>query len=473
MREPNRRILSTNRRRATAGMAGLLVTAAVLMMVASSAWASGTRIRSMGGRFVLPSAGTNFNISTAPEMAEAWLAYDDEINIFMLPATLTKYGNRAMFDELSIAAENGDPTVLGEYPRARFGFHLNLTEYTVLALYGSNADVGVAAITPNTNFGGPSAGGYTTADAAANGEGVDLSADLKLSMLIAHDLGGVRLGLAFNVWGDSFSIEAPDDQAAQVDALVIDFDLGLGLDFTGDNSLDIGLGLRFADFTSTGTFAVGGVPQEVNFFEPETNFGIELNARGVINFFQGMQLIPFAQFIFEREGITDVFPADQQNRRFADTDHFGIELGVNLKIEPFENVFIYPTLGMRFDLIMTETESGDLVDDRRFAVPYYGFGLDARIWDWFAWRMGARQYMVFDQDASTIVVNETTTAETDQRDHDVLTTFDMGFALFFGETDNFILEFHMNPDILLNGPNLVSGVVTDNFMFDAAVKYLW
>lgn len=441
-----------------------LAASSLVALGASNASATGTRLRSMGAIHGVPTAG--MNLTAYPVFAEAWLAYEDEANIFYLPATLTRYGNRVMIDELS-----GNYAEFGNaYPRARFGFHYNITDFTVLAFYGSNADVSVASTRPFTNAGGPSAGDHTIS--AGEAGNVDLTADLKGSIVFAHDLGGIRLGMAFNAWGDSLQVEAPAGAVSDISVMVIDFDLGFGLDFTGNNSLDFGLGMKFSTFDATTSQVNEGAPQEITLYEPETNFGIEFNFRGIFNFFQGMQIIPFAQVVFEREGLTDSFPANTTDRPFADSDHFGIEVGVNLKIEPFENVFIYPTLGMRFDLYTVATNVGDIVDDRRFTLPYYGFGLDARIWDWFAFRMGARQFIVFDKNAEVIVTNGGNN-ESDVRDSDVITTFHTGFGLYFGETDNWIIEAHMSPDFFLNGPNVISGNQTGQFALDAAIKYVW
>jgi hypothetical protein len=421
----------------------------------------------MGGFHGSPGAG--FQITGYPQFAESWLSYEDEVNIFALPATLTRYGNRAMFDEVS-----GNYEEFGNaYPRARFGFHYSITDYTVLAFYGSNADTGVASSRPYTNADRPSAADHASGGASAEELArLDLTADLKGSILFAHDLGGVRLGLAFNAWGDSLQIQAPDSAVSDVSVLTIDFDLGLGLDFTGDNSIDFGLGLKFSTFDATSTISVAGAPQEVTLFEPETNFGIDFNFRGVFSFFQGTQIVPFAHIMFERQGITDTFPANQTDRPFADSDHFAFEAGVNLKIEPFDKVYIYPVLGVRFDLFTVATNLGDIVDDRRFTLPYYGFGLDARIWDWFAFRMGARQFIIFDKEAESLVGAGGNNSESDVRDSDVVTTFHTGFGLYFGETDNFVIEGHLNPSFFLNGPNVISGNA-GQFNFDFAIKYLW
>ena len=41
-------------------------------------------------------------------------------------------------------------------------------------------------------------------------------------------------------------------------------------------------------------------------------------------------------------------------------------------------------------------------DDTRFTLPFYGFGVDARVWKWFAFRFGARQYVMSASEGSQI-----------------------------------------------------------------------
>lgn len=450
----------SNRILAVAIMSGLL------LVCAGSAFATGTRLNSMGA------AGAYF-VGEFPVFVTGNLAIEDEANIFQLPATLTKYGNRVMIDELQGTFDT--------FGGARFGIHYSISDYTVLAVYGSNVDAGVGLGAP---FGAPYqptspflAGGQTTAAAAAgvgnpagdaSGGNPDLTADYKGSIMFAHDIGGFRFGAGIHIFGDSAKVEAPNEAIQDIGVLVMDFDLGVGFDFMGDNSLDFGIGIKF------GTFDYILPPQEKEYYGPETNFAIDLTGRGILNFFQGTQIIPYGQILYEVQGLTDTDPPPGQQGQFGDYSHFGLELGVDLKIEPFERVYIYPGFGFRLDTWKVAALGGNEPEiDRRLALPYYGFGLDARIWDWFVFRMGARQYVLFDKEG-TFVSGGT---ETDTRDAKVITTFDTGFSLIFGENDNWIIDAHLQPEFFLNGPSIISGNATTDGVghmnIDVALKYTW
>ena len=452
-----------------------LVAAAALMLLAPlDATAGGSRVNSMGATL---------------GYTDGYLAFEDEVNVFDLPATLTKFGNRVMIDELSGAG--------AAFPNSRFGFHYSLSDYTVIAAYGSNVDGGIGLSLPWNRIGiGPglmgsrasAAGGVVgvapvvgaplganAAGAAGDGSS-DLTANHKATILFAHDIGGFRFGVGLGFYGDSLQVESPNAALRDLSVFVMNVNLGLGFDFMGENSIDFGIGIDF------GTFDDVAGPQELEQFAPDTMFGIKLRGRGVINFFQGTQLVPYGSVELNFEGLKNAQPGQNATGSYR---NIAFELGIALKVEPFEKVYIYPLLGMRYDDWVVEDNQNVLSDDRRWTLPYYGFGLDARIWDWFAFRMGARQYLLFDK-----VGSKAAGQENDTRDSKVVTTFDTGFALFFGKNDEWVIDAHMSPDFFLVGPNLVSGAVTpraavDEFNnptgsggvaglnFDVGLKYAW
>jgi hypothetical protein len=437
------------------------------VFASADAHALGSRVNSMGATL---------------GYADGYLVFEDEVNVFFLPATLTKFGNRAYIDELSGAGSG--------FPNSRFGFHYSLSDYTVIAAFGSNVDGGIGLNLPWNRSGvGPglmtskaAVTGFapaksTTAAAAAGAAGsADLTADHKATIMFAHDIDGFRFGVGLGFYGDSLQIESPNAAITDKSVFVMNIDLGIGFDFMGENSVDFGLGIDF------GTFDDVSPPQETVNFEPDTMFGISLHGRGIINFFQGTQLIPYGGFELAFEGLRD---ARQGAVATGNYRNIAFEVGIALKIEPFEKVWVYPVLGMRYDDWVVEDNTDVTVDDRRWTLPYYGFGLDARIWDWFALRMGARQYLLFDKVGQKIAGNED-----DQRDSSVVTTFDVGFGLFFGKNDEWVIDAHLSPDFFLLGPNFISGATmspaaTDEFNnptgvsplggmnFDVALKYAW
>lgn len=448
-----------------------LVAALGLAALASGdALATGTRVNSMGA-----SLG----------YVDGYLAIEDEVNVFDLPATLTKFGNRVFIDELSGAGSG--------FPNSRFGIHYSIDDYTVIAAYGSNVDGGIGLSLPWNRRGvGPGLLGSRatvtpdgavnpaaqpiTAAAAAGDNSSDLTANHKATLLFAHDVDGFRFGVGLGFYGDSLQVESPNAALRDLSVFVMNVDLGIGFDFMGENSVDFGIGIDF------GLFDDLAGPQEIEQFAPDTVFGFTLRGRGVINFFQGTQLIPYGSFELAFEGLKNAVPGQTATGNYR---NIAFEVGIALKVEPFEKVSIYPLVGLRYDDWVVEDNTNVLSDDRRWTLPYYGFGLDARIWDWFAFRMGARQYLLFDK-----VGSKQAGAESDTRDSKVVTTFDTGFSLYFGKNDEWVIDAHLSPDFFLLGPNLISGAntprpATDEFNnptgtggvggmnFDVALKYAW
>lgn len=437
-------------------------------LASGDAMATGSRINSMGGTL---------------GYVDGYLAFEDEVNVFDLPATLTKFGNRVFIDELSGAGAG--------FPNSRFGVHYSIDDFTVIGFYGSNVDGGISLSLPWNRQGvGPAllgskatvAGGTVNpaapaaTAAGAAGSNSDLTANHKISVMFAHDVDGFRFGAGLGFYGDSTQVEAPNTNLTDLSVFVMNIDLGLGFDFMGENSVDFGIGIDFGLFDNT--FG----PQETPQFEPDTIFGFTLRGRGVINFFQGTQLVPYGSFELAFEGLKDARPGATATGNYR---NIAFEVGLALKVEPFERVAIYPLIGMRYDDWVVEDNTNVLSDDRRWTLPYYGFGLDARIWDWFAFRMGARQYLLFDK-----VGAKQAGAESDTRDSKVVTTFDTGFALFFGKNDEWVIDAHLSPDFFLIGPQIISGSATprpinDEFNnptgsggapglnFDVALKYAW
>lgn len=451
--------------------ATLAAAVGFVALASGDALATGSRVNSMGGTL---------------GYVDGYLVFEDEVNVFDLPATLTKFGNRVFIDELSGAGAG--------FPNSRFGIHYSISDYTVIAAYGSNVDGGIGLSLPWNRVGvGPgllgsrasvTAGtvnttnfGANTAAAASGAAGSsDLTANHKASILFAHDVDGFRFGAGLGFYGDSLQVESPNANLRDLSVFVMNVDLGIGFDFMGENSVDFGIGIDF------GLFDDLAGPQEIEQFAPDTIFGFTLRGRGIINFFQGTQLIPYGSFELAFEGLRNALPGQTATGNYR---NIAFEVGIALKVEPWERVAIYPLLGMRYDDWVVEDNTNVRSDDRRWTLPYYGFGVDARIWDWFAFRMGARQYLLFDKVGSKAAGNES-----DTRDSKVVTTFDTGFSLFFGKNDEWVIDAHLSPDFFLLGPNLISGAntprpATDEFNnptgtagvggmnFDVALKYAW
>jgi len=454
----------------------LSLAGALILLWSTNATASLTRLQSMGAN------PNGMSVGKSGQFIDGVVGIDDSTNIFTLPGTLALYPNMAIMDTLTWDDNSG--------ATGMFGFHYALGEYTVMALYGGQGTSSLGLSSSTT------AGGSATALEAAGGSLGDGSlpsetgnqdnpntvGNLWFGALFAHDLGGIRLGLGVHTFSANNEITLPETSMGEASNWGMDVDLGLGLDFDTEDSMDFGLGLRFGSFTYTGQ-TINEPGNALAFNTPQTNIGFDLTWRGQFALFEGTELVPYAQIMYEAEQINDEFPRVDvsQVQPFGDFDHFGLELGTNLKIMPTEKIVIYPGIGFRMDNYGVVNASGTIDDDSQLTLPYYGFGVDARVWSWFSFRFGARQYVKSDTDGSTL--NGTTDnpqpIETSQTRRVIDTELHTGFGLLFGENDEWRIDAHLSPAFFVKGPYILTGSTTtteggaEQMNASIALQYLW
>ena len=442
-----------------------------------AAEASLTRLQSMGAN------GNGLSLGKSGEFIEGVVAIDDSTNIFSLPGTLALYPSLAIMDGISWSDTEG--------ATGMFGFHYALGEYTVMALYGGQGTSSLASSTGPTRAGAASASnaaGASAGDIAIPSEfgeqnQPNLTGDLWFGLLFAHNLGGIRLGGGIHTYSASTEVVLPELQVGETSNWAIDLDLGLGLDFDTEDSLDFGLGFRFGSFDYTGPISEQpGVP--IAFYTPYTNIGVDFVGRGKFALYEGAELIPYAQLVYDIEGVTDEFPlVDTGVQPFGDSSHFGFELGMDLKLSPTDKIFIYPGFGLRMDTYSVSNLGGTVEDNSRFTLPFYGFGVDARVWKWFAFRFGARQYVHMDTDGSIVDVTDEDggagVLESSAEQRRITTDLNMGFGLFFGENDEWQIDAHMSPAFFVKGPHFLTGATTvtedgtEQMNASVALQYIW
>ena len=216
----------------------VLSLSTALFLLAFNAHASLTRLQSMGAN------PGGMGMVQSAEYVDGALAIDDSSNVFVLPGTLALYPNLAIMDDLTWADDTG--------ATGMFGFHYALDEYTIMALYGGQGRSALASSRPGTLAGGvgvnalEAAGGINSPDGKfidGNGEGIspDLTGNLWFGVLFAHDFRGLRLGASLQSYTDNQQTTLPEAQAGEMSNWLMDVDLGLGLDFDTEDSLDFGL----------------------------------------------------------------------------------------------------------------------------------------------------------------------------------------------------------------------------------------
>ncbi len=448
-----------------------------LVLSASPALATQARIDSMGG-------------------SSRYITVEDETNIFFFPSLLVRYGNLALVDNL-----NGNSLVIPGL-NTRFGFHYMMGEETVLAIYGGRVN---ATGRPGTDFrsrflasenpfiGGSSLGvGFTASQAGGAGGGTTEgmaaqvptaasdaigNTDLKMGLIFATKFGPTtRFGAMLNIMGDDADVEQPSN-TNQTDqgALLIDAAVGLGLDLVG-SELELTLGFQYGtvdDYRDAVVAATGQFNDLVQHWSGE-HMGVRLGGRWVIEMTERQRLVPYATLNYGTQDVrhNNLPIGVQQNGSWNAVD---FQVGADLRMELFDDVFVVPGLGIRYAQHTLEG-AGNVDDDvdRLVSFPFYGMGIDVKVWEWMDFRFGANQFVNFLRHSSTTSPQPGISITNEDRASEVLTTVHTGLGFHFPIAESVLsLDINVNPTFWLNGPDFITGNATNPFGLNAAVKYDW
>jgi len=424
----------------------LFVLAALLTVaVSSQAGATGVRILSMDG-------------------GEKFITVDDEAMIFTLPSKLTKYGSRAVLDYGGFSAGN-----VG----LRMGFHYAFSDNTILGIYADNADWNVfenAAQATNILIatGGPF-------------DGIDHT-DNKAHLMFAHNFGSFRLGGILSIWADNQATVSPGNAQTDIGATEVDINIGAGFDIGTTGMLDFALKLGLFTFTDRHDEEDDpdppdpANPQFINlrdqYIPDGMGMDIAITGRGEFGFFHDTRLIPYITLDYRKEGITHNYASytdpNPPNAVFTPSGTYKriyFAMGSDVKIEPFESVYIYPGLGMSYTMTTLEDTNYTPINNSSWLLPYFSFGLDIKLLKWLKYRFGAHQNMLFNK-----VGSKQAGTENDARDSTTQMTMSTGLGLEF---DNLTMDFLLSNDLYHNGINLISGATTAPMNLQVAVKYVW
>jgi hypothetical protein len=401
-----------------------LAMALAACLFSTAAYATDTRIQSMGGK------------------EKAWTV-EDETNAFYFPAALVLFPN-IVYAEAGIAPEesgfgSNTPYNLG------FGVHYAFGENTVVAFYGSSlsrvlsGDLMSRAFNKEGKWATLAAKIDTTPEDESGSRAIH-NADHKGSILFGQRFGKARLGASVSIWGDSFSIESPETSHEKKGGTIIDGALGFGYDISAFSSFDVGLRVWSGAFDDE-KYGAGGANPVVTRFKSDSIFGFDLYGRGIFAIPSGERIVPYINLGMEGGSVA----WNQANGVTSELSRFHLVAGADLRIQPLDNVYIYPGIGLA---VMTETidegvnSASEAVQDATLIAPFVGASVDARVADWFSFRFAARQSILFnDRYHDADGVNK-------GKDNETLTEFLMGAGMHFGPV---ALELMLNPAWLMEG----------------------
>lgn len=414
-----------------------LVMAVALCLISGVAYATDTRIQSMGGK------------------EKAWTV-EDETNALYFPATLVLFPNTIYVDAgLSPIYAVGDADGSNIPYNVGFGAHYAFGENTVLGFYGSSLSRSLSGNLLSRAFDGK--GKWTsinvdTVDEDQTGNQAINNADHKGTVVFGQRFGKGRLGLLVSIWGDQYSIETPTVSSLKKGGTVLEGNLGFGYDVDQNNSFDLSLRFWNGAFDDEKNVVVDGQNSTVTRLKSDSNFGFDLYGRGVFGIPGGERIVPYVNIGMEGGGVT----WNQQNGVKNEFSSFHVVSGLDLRIQPLENVFVYPGVG--FAVMTDKLSEGAVTADeelqkRTIMAPFVAASVDARVATWFSLRFAARQTIIIDDLTHGSGEEGTEKGEDAEggaagRDNETLTEFLLGAGLHFGPVT---IDWMLNPAWFLEG----------------------
>ncbi len=412
-----------------------LLASTLVLLLSWPCLATETRVRSLGG-------------------AEQQFLVLDEFNVLHLPATLVLFPNLTYAEFAAVWPDSQDDTGLGQYG-GLFAFHYALSTDTVLAFYGSSSHRSVlgSAVEYIGDW-----SGSDMEDDELLGEASVSRADHKGTLMLAHRMGDVRLGLQLGFWGRTTSVDAPESQQMNRGGSQFEAGVGLGFDLPEAQSFDLAGSFSMGWFDDDRWVVQGGDSYLATRLDVSTEWSAKLLARGVLKL-GSEKIVPFATVGLGGGGVA--WNQDVADAPDVSVSTLFIAAGTNLVLQPLEGVFVMPGVGLRWGSQSLE-DGGDTQLGTTVLNPYVGVAVDARVATWLALRFGARQNL-------TWTGAEAATLEMSGSDTD--TEMTLGLAVRLGQVD---VDWMVNPRMLVEGPAVLSGSnAAVPFATQASVKFTW
>ena len=406
-------------------MKKILVVLAVLTLFASMAMASQTRIEGLG-----------LNRNTW-DGSDAWMV-SDAANVELFPATIVKYPKLAVFE---------------------YGYYGDLASYVNLDLLG-----GVIGLYTNTNT-------YSYLLDNTVNSGVLYGKNLSDTMSVA-------VGVTYQQYLDkqvenSTEVPVSTDQNIYVNGFNNAVGINLGLGLLGDIPMDFGLSLSIPLYITNEDTYFNTDGDKVEFDQAKTA-GIEVKLSGKATL-GDMSVGLGAQLYSNRyENIekyyTDAGALTNDWYRTNTDQEIMVQLGTvkTIKLDKttifagtqLEMEFYNRSWANNFDKIaQTKTDSTEYEDGMWVSVPLI-IGAETKINDNWTLRAGAKKPM-WSNDTYKYTTKNTDGKITDAGDTYSTTSTTPGLNVNFGATFEiaaFSIDFLVNKDLILNGPEFISGM---------------
>jgi hypothetical protein len=313
----------------------LIIVGIATLMVAGSAYASQSRLNSMGAGSI-GGAVKNFTI-------------EDERNIFMLPAELVKYMRKTGMEIEGPGFTN-------------FFIHYDLSPTMVLGIYGSNENKSALTLDGVNQSGDfPNNG-----DAGAG----PLGQTHKGTVFFGMALDTTRLGFKLGIWGDNTT--TTDDTGGLTSGqgpLVIDFGFGMGF-VVGNGDLDLGINVQYG--APTHQDSEGDVTTN-------SQFDIAVLARGTFPFSGKHEIVPYFGFLYSSAS----GQVNQDDTPLHTGTQIGVTAGTDIRLK-MDNVTVQPGVGIGYQRYSRVVDTGDVTNEdieANLVVPFYSLAVEIKLFE--------------------------------------------------------------------------------------------
>jgi hypothetical protein len=388
----------------------LIISVVAAFLLGGMAYATGTRVISMG---------------------EVNNIVKDGANIWLYPSTINYYPNIFRADiSGSMGTKNGSDGLW------KVGTHLQFGQDSespwVLGAYFSTQPYSHDII----SFGK-----------------TESSADQRINLFYGRNLGNTPFGFALGYYSDGDKNEDTLISNNYEESLSrYEFLFGIS---PMEGKADVSFGVAFTTWTDKDYD--GSAAEVVDITKPSGNMDLTLRARYWMDPMGKFVTIPHVSFVYSKQGLEDYgWSGTAWERQITTTyDWMVIDFGMGLNCEADEDVLVVTDFGIAMDnfKIKYEPVGADATEykDNYLILPYFKVGIDAYIMKWLDLRAG--------------IISEWARNSYEPDDwrkriySDAYTWSYLGAGVHWG---NFHLDAIIDPDFVTNGPYFISGEPSDD-----------
>ena len=398
----------------------LTVALMMLLMMSINAFASETRVMTMGHNNTI---------------------LLDDANIWEFPSRINDYPNLAVGEFSIYDGDNGF---------GNFGIHWKFGDDNnwVLGTYVST----YAPWVPQRIFTGGYPYDYRLIPFDNNFSAWD---NRGINLFFGYKMDAMNFGIGLATYGSAFKTDNTNDEREESFAY---YDLSLGMT-EESNQLDVTMNIGIGTFTDKD--ANGDTEYESDGF---LDFG--LNGRIFFQTFDKVTLVPHFEFGYCNRGIKH---AEYTDYTFSQTG-IDLDLGCGLNFTPATNVLAVLDFGFALDVISEEEDFGGTSKTEKAEanvyLPYINIGMDADVFKWMDIRFGATHSNKGYGYAETI---EPSDEEKNGKGYAENATY-LGFGFHWGRLH---VDTYTDPGMFLKGFNFLSGANNDmNFQISATYEMM-